>query len=452
MPRSAGAPVLTMSTEVLADVELTLLGVLPTGRQIGGDLTGPTGAAGTGAAAGATSVTVGADVVEAVRATGELVLVDEEQTPLAALHDATVVLGPDGTATASGVLRRERHRESGPEGTSRLGPDDLRERWSGVLVLGRPVTDKDHVAPGRPDAPLLILVPNDPDATDCVPVATMVALGRRLADRVGGAQVRTAAVRWRDAAGDAALADHLSQALGHVPCVVLRAGADDAASAAWASARQHLVAAVDRTPVPGLAAGDDIVLRRWLPPRPERGVTIMFTGLSGSGKSTLSRAVRDRLVQDTERTVSLLDGDVVRQLLSSGLRFDRESRIMNVRRIGYVATEVTRHGGIALCAPIAPYASMRADMRRRVSEVGDFLLVYVSTPLAECERRDLKGLYAAARAGRIKEFTGISDPYDEPLDADLVIDTTTTSIEEGTRRVMDLLTAGGWLAGDSHGH
>jgi sulfate adenylyltransferase len=132
-------------------------------------------------------------------------------------------------------------------------------------------------------------------------------------------------------------------------------------------------------------------------------------------------------------------------MLSAGLGFDRASRIMNVRRIGYVAAEVARHGGMALCAPIAPYAGVRADVRHMVAEVGDFVLVHVSTPLEECERRDLKGLYAAARAGRIPEFTGISDPYDVPDDPDVVVDTSTTSIDEGTDAVFRFLADGGWV-------
>ena len=147
------------------------------------------------------------------------------------------------------------------------------------------------------------------------------------------------------------------------------------------------------------------------------------TGLSGSGKSTLARDLRDALLERGDRTVSLLDGDLVRRLLSAGLTFSREDRDLNIARIGFVATEVARHGGIAICAPIAPYAAARAGVRRMVSEVGDFVLVHVSTPLEVCEARDRKGLYAQARAGVIGSFTGISDPYEEPDDADLVIDT-----------------------------
>ncbi|GAA2081099.1 adenylyl-sulfate kinase [Actinomadura alba] len=181
------------------------------------------------------------------------------------------------------------------------------------------------------------------------------------------------------------------------------------------------------------------------PPRHRRGVTVFFTGLSGSGKSTIARGLTDALIERTSRTVSLLDGDVVRRLLSAGLTFSKTDRDLNVRRIGYVAAEVTRHGGVAVCAPIAPYAATRAQVRRMVSATGDFLLIHVATPLAECERRDRKGLYAKARAGLVPEFTGISDPYEEPDDADLVLDTSACTPEEAVTAVLELLTAGGWV-------
>ncbi len=187
-------------------------------------------------------------------------------------------------------------------------------------------------------------------------------------------------------------------------------------------------------------------LRRARPPRSQRGVVVFCTGLSGSGKSTLARDLRDVLVERGDRTVSLLDGDLVRQLLSAGLTFSREDRDLNIARIGYVATEVARHGGIAICAPIAPYAAARAGVRRMVSEVGDFVLVHVSTPLEVCEARDLKGLYAKARSGVIGSFTGISDPYEEPADADLVIDTSVVNRGDAVATVIAHLTRGGWLS------
>jgi sulfate adenylyltransferase len=188
-------------------------------------------------------------------------------------------------------------------------------------------------------------------------------------------------------------------------------------------------------------------LRRARPPRAERGLVVFFTGLSGSGKSTIARGLAEALNERGDRTVSLLDGDHVRQLLSAGLSFSRADRDLNIARIGYVATEVARHGGLAICAPIAPYAQARAAARQMVTEVGDFLLVYVSTPVDVCAARDRKGLYAKARAGLITGFTGVSDPYEEPRDADLVLDTSAMTRAEAVDAVLKLLTTGGWLAG-----
>jgi sulfate adenylyltransferase len=186
-------------------------------------------------------------------------------------------------------------------------------------------------------------------------------------------------------------------------------------------------------------------LRRARAPRARRGLAVFCTGLSGSGKSTLARDLRDALLERGDRTVSLLDGDQVRRLLSAGLTFSREDRDLNIARIGYVAAEVARHGGIAICAPIAPYAAARAAARRMVSETGDFVLVHVSTPLEVCEARDRKGLYAQARAGVIGSFTGISDPYEEPRDAELTIDTSVVSRRDAVAAVLGYLVRGGWL-------
>ena len=187
-------------------------------------------------------------------------------------------------------------------------------------------------------------------------------------------------------------------------------------------------------------------LRRARPPRSERGLAVFFTGLSGSGKSTIARGLAEALTERGDRTVSLLDGDHVRQLLSAGLTFSRADRDLNIARIGFVAAEVARHGGIAICAPIAPYAQARAAARQMVTEAGDFLLVYVSTPVDVCAARDRKGLYAKARAGLITGFTGVTDPYEEPRDADLVLDTSVMTRQDAVDAVLGLLTTGGWLA------
>jgi sulfate adenylyltransferase len=181
------------------------------------------------------------------------------------------------------------------------------------------------------------------------------------------------------------------------------------------------------------------------PPPWSRGVTVFFTGLSGSGKSTIANALRVRLLEDGRRTVTLLDGDLVRTHLSSELGFSREHRNMNVRRIAFVAAEITRHGGVAICAPIAPYADVRREARALVEAAGIFLLVYVATPIDVCEARDPKGLYQRARAGTLPEFTGVSDPYDVPDDADVTIDTSRVTVAQAVDQLMGALEARGLL-------
>jgi sulfate adenylyltransferase len=177
-------------------------------------------------------------------------------------------------------------------------------------------------------------------------------------------------------------------------------------------------------------------LRRSYPARHRQGFTVFFTGLSGSGKSTIANALMVKLLEIGGRPVTLLDGDLVRKHLSSELGFSREHRDLNILRIGWVASEITKNGGIALCAPIAPYDGTRRSVRSMVEEVGGFTLVHVATPIEVCEDRDRKGLYAKARAGIIQEFTGVSDPYEEPADAELVINTTELSPDEAAQEIL----------------
>ena len=187
-------------------------------------------------------------------------------------------------------------------------------------------------------------------------------------------------------------------------------------------------------------------LRRARPPRRYRGLVLLFTGLSGAGKSTIARGVHEAVAEAGERTVTLLDGDVVRRMLSAGLSFSAEDRERNIRRIGFVAAEVARHGGLAVCAPIAPYAKNRAEMREMAHAVGaDFVMIHVATPLEICEGRDRKGLYAKARAGMVESFTGINDPYESPTDADLTLDTSAMTVDEAVSAVLEHLVTGGWL-------
>jgi sulfate adenylyltransferase len=182
-------------------------------------------------------------------------------------------------------------------------------------------------------------------------------------------------------------------------------------------------------------------------PAPDaQGLVLFFTGLSGSGKSTLARALMDLLLEQGGRSVTSLDGDVVRRNLSAGLTFSRADRETNIRRIGWVAAEISRHGGVAVCSPIAPFAETREQVRQMVEDAGGaFFLVHVATPLEECERRDRKGLYARARAGEIPEFTGISSPYEEPDDAAVRVDTTGRTIEDALDEVLVALDEAGYL-------
>ncbi len=186
-------------------------------------------------------------------------------------------------------------------------------------------------------------------------------------------------------------------------------------------------------------------LRRTHPPRHKQGFTVFFTGLSGSGKSTLANALLVRLLELGSRPVTLLDGDVVRKHLSSELGFSKEHRNLNILRIGFVASEITKNGGVAICAPIAPYAHARREVREMIEQYGLFVEIHVSTPIAMCESRDRKGLYALARAGKLKEFTGISDPYETPENAELRIDTSDISPDEAVQRIVLKLEALGLI-------
>ena len=186
-------------------------------------------------------------------------------------------------------------------------------------------------------------------------------------------------------------------------------------------------------------------LQRSHPPRRRQGFTVFLTGLSGAGKSTIANVLLVKLLELGGRPVTMLDGDIVRRELSSELGFSRQHRDLNIRRIGFVASEITKNGGIALCAPIAPYDRVRKEVRGLIEPLGGFVLVHVSTPLAVCEQRDRKGLYAKARAGLIKEFTGVSDPYEPPLDADVVLDTTDMTPEEAAQEILLHLERQGFL-------
>lgn len=296
------------------------------------------------------------------------------------------------------------------------------------------------------------------DALDGGAVAWVALTGR---DRVGtpaGAllgAVQAAALAWAARTGRAAPVTALPWSLDARPAVLPLpanlAVADRFAS--WITGLLRVPEALvfgagDEHRVLARLEGDADAAARALYPaevlpfhRGERGGgrVVLLTGLSGSGKSTIAQAVAARLTASGS-VVSVLDGDEVRQLLSAGLGFDVESRALNIRRIGWVATEIARAGGVAIAAPIAPFEAGRAEMRQRAEAAGvRFVLVHVSTPLEACEARDRKGLYAAARAGRIADFTGISSPYETPSDPDATIDTTRATLADSVSAVLALL-------------
>jgi sulfate adenylyltransferase len=416
---AAGLPRRHPARDVLEVAELVVSGALaevPAGLALSPELAGPNGAA------------LGKGVV----------LEDAESTPVAILRSA-------GALTLTG-LRPFTH---GPVRPSRRTPDQIRADLAGIAraagldpaagALAVPVTasltgadvDGAIARAGHEHRPLLWLA--------------VFGAGR-------GADLPPAHL-WRAVRALSAQATASGAPSVAVPVAVplLGTGADDVALLT-AVARAYGGAAVELPPASGVRS--DVTelhplfaherARADRPPA-RRGVTVFFTGLSGSGKSTVAKALADALEERSDRTVSLLDGDEVRRLLSAGLGFGRADRDLNIRRIGFVAAEVTRHGGLAICAPIAPFEQTRAQVKAMVEEAGDFVLVHVSTPLAECERRDRKGLYAKARAGEIPEFTGISSPYEVPVGPDLRIDTSRMHVGEALEQVWTLLTQRGYF-------
>jgi len=330
----------------------------------------------------------------------------------------------------------------GPFRGLQRSPADVRAELEGRTVAGvvcdRPLlsADLDRIRATGAERVLLIARTAGRQAGG-LPPESLVRAVRAAARALGNATVVAAPLRRLDPARDAEAAHQLAAAYRVTDVLAL----DDAE---W----RDTVARLDtEDPLPDSIAPAEVrtELRRWRPPRSRRGLVVFFTGLSGSGKSTLARALVDALLEDGRRTLTVLDGDVVRRELSRGLGFSQADRDLNVRRIGWVAAEVARHGGLAVCAPIAPYAATRAAVRAEAEAVGDFFLVHVATPLEVCEQRDRKGLYAKAQAGLIPHFTGISDPYEEPDDAELVVDTSTEPLDRALDRLLTALRAGGWI-------
>lgn len=343
----------------------------------------------------------------------EVELVDPEGLPLARVVPAT------GEVTAL------THAQYGPFRRLYLSARQVREQHAGRTVV--PVTDAltaPQLEEVRGLGPSLLLVFAGHGTSGLSPVA-LIRATLAAADLLDDAVVVVVP-----------LADHGDADADHelgVRVAQTYAGTDPV----------HALADSDAPYPPTIQA----IVDRDLPEPGEQGLVLFFTGLSGSGKSTLARALMDRILERGERTVTSLDGDVVRRHLSAGLGFSREDRETNITRIGWVAAEIARHGGVAICSPIAPFASTRATVRGMVEEAGgEFFLVHVATPLEECERRDRKGLYAKARRGEIPDFTGISSPYEEPDDAAVRVDTTGRTIEDALDDVLEALAETGHLS------
>ncbi len=345
----------------------------------------------------------------------EVELVDPEGLPLATYTPAT------------GAVVSLTHAQHGPFRRLHLSPAAVREQYAGrtVVPVSGPLSSAEIDEIGAL-GPVLLLALTGQGTADLSPVA-LVRATLAAAAEMGDAAVVVVPL----ASHDDAEADH---ALG-VQVVATYAGGDPVHALADSTE--------DAVDYPETVAA---IVERDQPAPADQGLVLFFTGLSGSGKSTLAQALMDRVLEQGVRTITSLDGDVVRRNLSKGLTFSKEDRETNIRRIGWVASEIARHGGLAVCSPIAPFDATRKEVRAMVDEAGGaFFLIHVATPVEECERRDRKGLYAKARAGEIPEFTGISSPYEVPGDASVVVDTTGRTIEDALSDVIDALAATGHL-------
>ena len=384
------------------------------------------------------TLVVNAQTAEVAVGLGQLDLVDPEGAPLARLTIESTWNAGDGLIGLAGPVERLAHNEFGPFRRLHVPPAELHLRHSVDSMIAipviRPLTDDDVVAIARAakDAgrsPLLLACVGE-GMSEGVSGPALVRSSLAAAPLLGD-DATVVAVSAADHGWDGPHGDYDSP--------------NDWLLSSVASAYASTVHRLPARSSGELPAGVAAIVEKDRPPRDRQGAVIFFTGLSGSGKSTLARAIVDHILERGERTVTSLDGDVVRHHLSKGLGFSRADRETNILRIGFVAAEIARHGGLAICSPIAPFESTRAEVRRMVERAGGgFVLIHVATPLEECARRDRKGLYAKARAGEIPDFTGISSPYQAPTDA-IKIDTTNRDSADCVAELLGVLVAEGWL-------
>ncbi len=414
-----------------------------------------------------------------------LIVTDLEGAPVAAVDVIDHWPTRDGFVGVGGPVRQIGDHARGPFQALRRSPSEVRAELPAGRVLGvfaeaplhRPQLAQIALASRTLQAHLLVLIPTAETGPDGLPPEALIRCILAARDRMPSATIVTVPLLRRgnevvDALRRARVAQaygvtHLlatgSELSGGGPRVIVpRELAYDNRDGQWRSKEdipppnqrtaltsEQIADLLDRGfPLPEWHTPPAVAreLARSCPPRRHRGLVVFLTGLSGSGKSTIARGITDALREAGERTVTLLDGDVVRRELSAGLGFSKADRDRNIRRVGWVAAEIAKHRGVAICCPIAPYAAARAEAREFARAVGaGFVLVWISTPIEVCEQRDRKGLYAKARAGLITGMTGVDDPYEEPDDAELVIDTTDITVEEAVTKVLDYLTDHGWL-------
>lgn len=410
--REPTRPQFTPTARELDDVELLRMSVLGSPGRFGGPESD-------------VRLAVPPDVVAAAQVRGGLEITDAERVPLAVVSvDRTYPvsedrIGVEGTVRPlRGNSRRAFVDRYLPPSASRanLPPDTI------TVPVDSPLTSDDLDKIREAGMPVLLLALTGAGTPHGLSAPGLVRATLAAAQELDAEVIAVPVAARPTAARDEAFRKQVVEAYAPSAAVIWPTGAGQLA--------------------PAVAA----VVERERPSGADRGAVLFLTGLSGSGKSTLAQALCNDLLESGGRTVTLLDGDRVRQNLSRGLTFSRKDRETNIERIAWVAAEVARHGGMVVCCPIAPFDRTRKLARSMAEAVGaDFVLVHVATPIETCEARDRKGLYYKARHGEIDEFTGISSPYEEPDDADLTIDTSELSVGQALACLRTFLIDRGWL-------